>query len=211
MKSPFIMLGMLALVGCAGSLDRPERFTEGTPEAYAAFQAACSKDSLQTFRADLAPTQFPVNVLIDTDTTSNDDIGSILDGIEAWNERVGFEAFYATITQDVATKHGMCNYATLTTDVHLKSPWAGLTTYGECAADDVYVETMHTPDVEDQAYYTARAVQQIAMHELGHVAGLDHEAEETSIMYASVSDSPLTITQQSACLVQKAFFRSKGF
>jgi predicted Zn-dependent protease len=107
--------------------------------------------------------------------------------------------------------HGMCNYATLTTDVDLPNNWIGLTTYGACAADVVNVETMTTRGV-NPAYYTPREVKQVTMHELGHVAGLDHEPEDpNSIMFPNIGDAPLALTQKSICLVQNAFFRSKGF
>lgn len=209
MKFASVVLA-LTLMGCAGSLDHPERFADGVLESYAAFQSVC-EGKLDTFQPALAPTNFPVNVLIDTDITENDDIGSILDGIDAWNDAVGFEAFYATVTENL-NMHGMCNYAVLTTNVDLPNNWIGLTTYGECAGDTVMVETMDTPGIANPGFYTARAVKQIAMHELGHVASLDHEPEDpSSIMYPSTGDAPRLISLKSRCLVQNAFFRSKGF
>ena len=210
MKFTALISLLTLMVGCAGSLENPERFAEGTLENYYAFQAVC-EGKLDTFNPGIAPTSFPVNVVIDTDITANDDIGSILDGIDAWNAAVGFEAFYATISQNL-TMHGACNFVTLITNVDLPNNWIGLTNYGTCAGDTVHVETMDVPGIANPGYYTDLTVKQVTMHELGHVAGLGHEPEDaTSIMFPNVGNYPLTLSRKSTCLAQQAFFRSKGF
>src|SRR4051812_46259506 len=100
----------------------------------------CS-DEPNLFVSPLSPTEYPVEVLIDTKTSTHN-IGLILDAIDTWNTRIGEEILYATVTADLAGMHGMCNYTTVTTGTILASPHIGLTTYGPCSGDHVAIETM---------------------------------------------------------------------
>lgn len=196
------------LAGCAGAIEDPTAPLMA-PEDRLAFEANCGKYT-ELFRPQLAPTMFPVDIVIDSDAT-NHDISLVLDAIDAWNARVGVELFYATVTDNL-NMHAMCNYSTLTTDaVPTNNNWIGLTTYGPCASDMVHVETMNTVGAyETKDYYTDLVVKQIAMHELGHVLGLDHEKDQKSVMYESIGNDVRIITEQSACLALSAVYASEG-
>jgi len=166
-------------------------------------------DEPNLFVSPLSPTEYPVEVLIDG-KTSNHNVSLILDALDAWNDRIGEEILYATVTNDLAGMHGMCNYTTVTTDKILEYPQIGLTTYGPCAADHVDIETMDLVAGRPEAYiFTDWYVTYIATHELGHVLGLDHELDITSIMYPSIVNGGHSISRRSACLVKLAVLTSR--
>jgi len=161
-------------------------------------------DEPNLFVAAVSPSEFPVEVLIDS-RTPNHSVALILDAIDAWNTRIGQEVLYATVTEDLAGMHGMCNYAIVTANKLLPDPHVGLTTYGPCAANHVEIETMelHAGDAEEYIF-ADWLVTHIAIHELGHVLGLDHESDATSIMYPLLLNGGQQISKRSTCLVKLA-------
>lgn len=202
-----LLVASLMMVGCLGDITG-EAHPVSAPEDQAAFEAACSQ-YFDKYRPELAPREFPMDIVIDS-ATNNSDVSLVLDAIDAWNQRVGVEVLYATITDNI-NMHGMCNFSTLsTTAVPTDNNWIGLAVYGPCAANMIYVETMNTVgSYESTTFYTDLVVKQIAMHELGHVLGLDHETNQKSVMFESIGNDVRVITEQSKCLVLKAVHNSR--
>ena len=154
-----------------------------------------------------APTAFPVEVLVDI-SMSNHNIGLILDALDAWNDRLEQEIFYLTITADVIGMHERCNYVTISTSVLLPGDWIGFTTANRCAADHIDVESaeLHLTD-GTAGFFTDQVVTAIATHELGHVLGLMHEQDPTSILFPTLGYGQ-SISQRSVCLVWLAISRA---
>lgn len=161
------------------------------------------------FSSGISPRSFPVNVVVDS-SIDDTNVGYILDAIDFWNANMKYEVLYASITDNLRM-HNACNYTILTEMTVLPAPYVGFTSYGECANDTVAIETMETgSESVDVSFFTDKNVTQIIEHELGHVLGLDHEQENTSIMYPSIETTAINVSQKSYCIVQYAIYETKA-
>lgn len=205
MKRSLLIAGLL-LAGCVGEIKDP-----GTaPPSYVPpmeMDPVC--EPYKFTPNDFFPTAFPVNVVLDA-KISDHNVDLMLQAIEAWNTRMKMEVVYATITSNL-NMHAGCNYALVTDSQDLIPDYIGLTNAGKCASDLVYVETMETKMADRPAdYYTDDLVRNITIHEIGHVLGLDHEADPKSIMFFSMGPGDIKyISTQSYCLVQLAVINSQ--
>jgi hypothetical protein len=101
----------LILVGCVGTIEDPHSLPE--PQ----LKAECGKYMVGDYQKSFAPQHFPVNVVIDT-SISDHNIGLFLQAIDRWNEKIGSEVLYATITSHL-DMHGPCNFTILKDDMAL--------------------------------------------------------------------------------------------
>lgn len=204
MKWPAVVFALL--VGCTGEIE-----DNGWPPSYdppdVKLDPAC--EQYKFVPSALYPTDFPVNIILDGRLSSRNR-GLMLDAIDSWNNRMGMEVVYATVTDNLQM-HGKCNYAVVTDTTDLDAKWIGLTTYGQCAADIVNVETMATKMTDrGPEYYTDDLVLNVTVHEIGHVLGLPHEADHNSVMYESVGPGDKRyISERSYCLVQQAVIHTQ--
>jgi predicted Zn-dependent protease len=207
-----LVVALVLLVGCAGQI---EDKGNGWPPSYdppldldpIKLDPGC--EQYKFVDSDFYPTQYPVNILLDGKLSAhNRDL--MLDAIDAWNARMKMEVVYATVTDNLQM-HDKCNFAVVTDTTDLMPGWIGLTSYGACASDIVNVETMDTKmSIPNQAYYTDLEVLNVTIHEIGHVLGLQHEADRNSVMFESIGpEDKRYISEQSYCLVQQAVINTQ--
>jgi hypothetical protein len=88
----------------------------------------------------------------------------------------------------VVPKTGIVNPAT---DIH----WLGGAT--------IHSALIEVPPIEDML--SERWADQIALHELGHALGLDHDEQVASIMYPVVSDRPQALTKADIARLRRVY------
>lgn len=202
-----LVVALVLLVGCVGEIenDWPPSYAPPGPDAGGPAFCAAYKFT----PSDFYPTEYPVNIILDG-KLSYHYIDIMLTAIRTWNDRMRMEVLFPTITSNPEL-HNNCNYAMVSDTTDLPSMWIGLTTYGKCAADIVNVETMDTMmNHRGKEYYTDDLVLNVTVHELGHVLGLEHEADPNSVMFASVGPGAVRyISTESYCLVQQSVIHTQ--
>ena len=153
---------------------------------------------VKTHTSTNAPTEFPVRVILNTNVLSEQDVEIFVESAERINSAMG-QTIVTPVTNETGDDSAPNTVVMFTTAIH-SGKAIGLTTHHTEGHSFVQVETSSTVGaLMPQSFYTHEMVLEVATHEMLHALGLEHEADQGSLMASEADPSHHAISAETVC------------